>query len=85
MFINLDFACGMLITGFFFFFFLQRLAQMARDLGKRYVGSTSSVTAVLSHFYFALSNNRPVDTSVLSQAFASQVWEKNRSRKVQAS
>jgi hypothetical protein len=40
---------------------------------KNYVGSTSSVSAVLSHFYFVMSNFKTVNTSCLSRAFDKEV------------
>jgi hypothetical protein len=46
---------------------------MARGMNKKYVGSTSSVSASLSHFYFVMSNFMPVSTDALSSAFDSQV------------
>ncbi|KAH8552785.1 mitochondrial protein Pet127-domain-containing protein [Umbelopsis sp. PMI_123] len=45
------------------------LRDMAKQLGKQYVGSTSSISAALSQIYFMLSNFRPVDTSPLSNDF----------------
>ncbi|KAG2174860.1 hypothetical protein INT43_005922 [Umbelopsis isabellina] len=45
------------------------LQSMASSHQKRYVGSTSSVSAVLSQIYFALSNFKQVDTSHLSKVF----------------
>ena len=44
-----------------------------RDLGlkhrKKYLGSSSSMTGVLSHFHFLLSAWRPVEVKTLSQSF----------------
>ena len=45
------------------------LAQLARKLGKRYVGSTSSMTSVLSQFHFLLSAWREINTGMLSKGF----------------
>ncbi|KAI8579361.1 hypothetical protein K450DRAFT_242879 [Umbelopsis ramanniana AG] len=45
------------------------LRDMAKQLDKQYVGSTSSISAALSQIYFMLSNFRPVDTSPLSNDF----------------
>ena len=45
------------------------LSSLARDFGKRYVGSTSSMTAVLGHFHFLLSNWREISLNMLSQGF----------------
>jgi hypothetical protein len=51
---------------------------MAKDMKQRYVGSTSSVSAVLSHFYFVMSNFKHVNTSCLSRAFDKEVREKRK-------
>ena len=45
------------------------LSGLARDHGKRYVGSTSSMTSALSHFHFLLSNWRDINLTMLSQGF----------------
>ncbi|KAK0728231.1 mitochondrial protein Pet127-domain-containing protein, partial [Lasiosphaeria miniovina] len=45
------------------------LHAMASELGKRYSGSTSSMTAALSHFHFLLSSWRPISTKAMSQDF----------------
>ncbi|KAM3071947.1 hypothetical protein ACMFMG_008413 [Clarireedia jacksonii] len=37
--------------------------------GKKYTGSTSSMTASLAHFHFLLSQWRPINTGMLSQDF----------------
>lgn len=47
----------------------ETLSDLARDLDKRYVGSTSSMTAVLAHFHFLLSNWRRLNLSMLSKGF----------------
>lgn len=46
-----------------------RLERKAKELGKKYVGSTSSMTSVLSHFHYLLSNWRPINPSIISQKF----------------
>lgn len=46
-----------------------RLIDIAKEHGKKYAGSTSSMTAVLSHFHFLLSQWRPIDARVLSRNF----------------
>jgi hypothetical protein len=46
---------------------------MANQHGKRYVGSTSSISAVLSQIYFMLSNFKKVNTSHLSSDFQKEV------------
>ena len=45
------------------------LQNLAKESGKKYVGSTSSMTSVLSHFHFLLSNFRPLNLSRISRAF----------------
>lgn len=47
----------------------QSLLETAKKHGKRYVGSTSSMTGVLAHFHFLLSQWRPINPSMLSKAF----------------
>lgn len=51
----------------------QTLREIARQHGKKYIGSSSSMTSVLSHFHFLLSNWRPIDTKVLSQGFTDKL------------
>ncbi|QRV86472.1 mRNA degradation protein [Ceratobasidium sp. AG-Ba] len=46
------------------------LAELARRLGKKFTGSTSSVSMILSHIYFLISGWREIDLSVLSTSFA---------------
>lgn len=45
------------------------LRNIALKEKKKYVGSSSSMTAVLAHFHFLLSAWRPIDTRTLSQGF----------------
>lgn len=47
----------------------QSLIKIAKEHGKRYMGSTSSMTEVLAHFHFLLSQWRPINVSMLSKAF----------------
>ena len=47
----------------------ESLKAIAQQNGKRYVGSTSSMTSILSHFHFLLSQWRPINTSMLSKSF----------------
>ena len=47
----------------------ESLKRIAKEHGKRYMGSTSSMTAVLAHFHFLLSQWRSINTSMLSKAF----------------
>jgi len=49
-----------------------RLSSLAKELGKKYVGSTSSMTAVLSHFHFLLSQWRPLNFLGLSKTFRAE-------------
>ena len=48
------------------------LVDMAKETGAKFVGSTSSMTAVLSHFHFLLSAWRPVNIDMLSTSYATQ-------------
>ncbi|KAJ6178031.1 hypothetical protein N7519_008492 [Penicillium mononematosum] len=43
--------------------------QLTKKNGKKYYGSSSSMTSVLAHFHYLLSNWRPVDTSRISRGF----------------
>ncbi|OQE19200.1 hypothetical protein PENFLA_c019G10460 [Penicillium flavigenum] len=43
--------------------------QMTKKNGKKYYGSSSSMTSVLAHFHYLLSDWRPVDTSRISRGF----------------
>ncbi|KAF3483732.1 mitochondrial membrane protein [Arthroderma uncinatum] len=45
------------------------LKNKAIEAGKKYIGSSSSMTGVLSHFHFLLSEWREIDTSHLTQGF----------------
>ena len=45
------------------------LRQIAKQQGKRYVGSTSSMTGILAHFHFLLSQWRSINISMLSKSF----------------
>jgi hypothetical protein len=45
------------------------LNQLAAKLGKKYSGSTSSMTSMLGHFHFLISNWRPVSSRHLSKSF----------------
>ncbi|KAK2742993.1 hypothetical protein FQN55_007623 [Onygenales sp. PD_40] len=47
----------------------ETLHDLAVKLGKKYVGSSSSMTSVLSHFHYLLSSWRAPNTSMLSQGF----------------
>ena len=47
----------------------QSLKRLAEAYGKRFVGSTSSMTGALAHFHFLLSQWRSINTSMLSKTF----------------
>lgn len=47
----------------------ESLKRIAKEHGKRYVGSTSSMTGALAHFHFLLSQWRPINTEMLSKSF----------------
>ncbi|KAI6125840.1 mitochondrial protein Pet127-domain-containing protein [Pisolithus croceorrhizus] len=46
------------------------LRILAKQHNRPFVGSTSSLTGLLSHVYFLVSGDRAIDTSPLSRAFA---------------
>ncbi|KAI9305336.1 mitochondrial protein Pet127-domain-containing protein [Cunninghamella echinulata] len=46
------------------------LIKMAEKNHAKFVGSTSSISGVLSHIYYQVSNHRPVDISFLTETFA---------------
>ncbi|XXH00216.1 hypothetical protein Hte_006558 [Hypoxylon texense] len=45
------------------------LIRIAKEHGKKYTGSTSSMTSMLSHFHYLLSSWREINTSMLSRTF----------------
>ena len=45
------------------------LKHIAQSNGKRYIGSSSSMTSVLAHFHYLLSQWREIGTSMLSNNF----------------
>ena len=45
------------------------LIDIAREAGKKYTGSTSSMTSTLAHFHYLLSSWRPITTTMMSQSF----------------
>lgn len=47
----------------------ETLRKVAKEHGKKYIGSSSSMTAVLSHFHFLLSEWRPVNMDRMSKGF----------------
>ncbi|KAL9090140.1 MAG: hypothetical protein Q9165_005420 [Trypethelium subeluteriae] len=48
----------------------ERLARIAKKQCSKYVGSTSSMTGILSHFHFLLSQWRELNLSMLSKGFS---------------
>jgi hypothetical protein len=51
----------------------QELRSMALRENKRFAGSTSSLSGMLCHIYFLLSEHKDIDYSILSQHFKNQV------------
>ncbi|KAI1910197.1 hypothetical protein LOZ61_004557 [Ophidiomyces ophidiicola] len=49
------------------------LRKIAREQGKKYIGSSSSMTSVLSHFHFLLSAWRPLDLKMISRGFSDEM------------
>ncbi|MCJ1428377.1 hypothetical protein MMC29_006286, partial [Sticta canariensis] len=47
----------------------EHLLEIGRAYGKRYVGSSSSITSVLVHFHYLLSQWRQIDASMISKGF----------------
>lgn len=47
----------------------QALKRFAKEREKKFAGSTSSLTGLLSHIYFLISNDHPVNTSLLPAPF----------------
>ncbi|EEA18958.1 mitochondrial mRNA processing protein PET127, putative [Talaromyces marneffei ATCC 18224] len=47
----------------------ETLIELARKTKKKYVGSSSSMTSVLSHFHYLLSNWRPLKQDIISRGF----------------
>lgn len=47
----------------------ETLLQVTKTEERKYTGSTSSMTAALSHFHYLISNWRPIDVGVLSKKF----------------
>ncbi|KAH7885025.1 mitochondrial protein Pet127-domain-containing protein [Phlebopus sp. FC_14] len=48
------------------------MQTLAKKHGRRFTGSTSSLTGLLSHIYFLISGDREVDTSTLSSWFVQE-------------
>ncbi|KAG8906630.1 hypothetical protein FRB99_006418 [Tulasnella sp. 403] len=58
------------------------LHKTAVEMKKPFVGSTSSLTFLLTHLYFLISRERPLDTSRFSSAFANgqqnkTIWQRS--------
>ncbi|KKK22012.1 hypothetical protein ARAM_002116 [Aspergillus rambellii] len=49
------------------------LRNIATKEKKKYIGSSSSMTSVLSHFHYLLSAWRPINTETLSQGFSDKM------------
>ena len=45
------------------------LRKIAQNQGKRYIGSTSSMSSILSHFHFLLSQWREINAKTVSKSF----------------
>lgn len=52
---------------------IEALHKLAIATKKKFGGSTSSLTGILSHIYFLISENKSVDTSSLSKNFSNSV------------
>ncbi|CAK3831629.1 mRNA degradation pet127, mitochondrial [Lecanosticta acicola] len=48
----------------------QALSALAQAHGKKYIGSTSSMTSSLAHFHYLLSNWRPLGLTMISRGFS---------------
>ncbi|KAH7915865.1 mitochondrial protein Pet127-domain-containing protein [Hygrophoropsis aurantiaca] len=57
------------VTGFVKSSMDEDLWALAKKEGRTFAGSTSSLTGMLSHVYFLVSDDRDVDTSLLSRHF----------------
>ncbi|KAH7924960.1 Pet127-domain-containing protein [Leucogyrophana mollusca] len=57
------------VTGFIKSSADEDLQTLAKQEGRTFAGSTSSLTGMLSHVYFLVSGDRDVDTSLLSRHF----------------
>jgi hypothetical protein len=49
------------------------LRSLAKEQGKKYVGSSSSMTGALAHFHFLFSHWRQINTQCLSQGFPAKL------------
>lgn len=45
------------------------LVDLAREQGKKFIGSTSSMTSSLAHFHYLISNWRPINLDMLSKGY----------------
>ncbi|KAH9843297.1 Mitochondrial protein [Teratosphaeria destructans] len=45
------------------------LSELAQEHGKKYIGSTSSMTGMLAHFHYLISNWRELNLDMLSRGF----------------
>jgi hypothetical protein len=51
----------------------ETLRDLALENGRKYVGSSSSMTSVLAHFHFLLSQWRPINVNMLSRGFPARL------------
>ncbi|KAK9767051.1 hypothetical protein K7432_003445 [Basidiobolus ranarum] len=63
----------------------ENLRRLAIQHGKKFVGSTSSTSHLLSHMYFLTTAFKPINASVLSSSFANEPRGYTRSMKLPAS
>ncbi|KAI9482619.1 mitochondrial protein Pet127-domain-containing protein [Zychaea mexicana] len=61
------------------------LLDMAQANNMRYIGSTSSVSSILSQFYFLISHFKPVNTSIFSETLKSMPNKFTRGTRTPAS
>ncbi|KAL8383173.1 hypothetical protein RB595_006773 [Gaeumannomyces hyphopodioides] len=46
------------------------LTSLAAEVGKKYTGSTSSMTSMLAHFHYLISSWRPINAAHMSRSFS---------------
>lgn len=51
----------------------QDLRALAKQEGKKFAGSTSSLSGMLTHIYFLISRHKDVELTTLSQHFTQEV------------
>jgi hypothetical protein len=57
------------------YFAMQDLRELARREKRQFAGSTSSLSGMLSHIYFLLSEFKDADISIMSQHFSHEVTQ----------